>query len=53
MNNNSLWYDVTFEMFEGDLPQKAQELVTEWMTQHSEELQNMWDKQEIKKLPPL
>lgn len=35
------------------LPQKAQELVTEWLSQHSEELQNMWDKQEIKKLPPL
>ena len=35
----------TFEMFEGDLPMKAQELVKEWLTQHSAELQEMWDKQ--------
>lgn len=40
-------------MFEGDLPQKAQELVKEWLTQHSDELQDMWDKQVITKLPPL
>ena len=43
----------TFEMFEGDLPQKAQELVTEWFSLHSDELQKMWDKQIITKLPPL
>ena len=43
----------TFEMFEGDLPQKAQELVTEWLLLHSDELQKMWDKQIITKLPPL
>ena len=42
----------TFEMFEGDLPQKAQELVTEWLSLHSDELQKMWDKQIITKLPP-
>lgn len=43
----------TFEMFEGDLPVKAQELVTEWLSLHSAELQEMWDKQIITKLPPL
>lgn len=43
----------TFEMFEGDLPQKAQELVTEWLSLHSDEFQKMWDKQIITKLPPL
>ncbi len=43
----------TFEMFEGDLPPKAQELVREWLQQHSQELQEMWDKQKIYKLPPL
>ena len=43
----------TFEMFEGDLPQKAQELVTEWLSLHSDELQKMWDKQIITKLPTL
>ena len=43
----------TFEMFEGDLPTKAQELVREWLEQHSQELQKMWDNQKIDKLPPL
>ena len=41
------------EMFEGDLPKKAQELVSEWLSLHSDELQDMWDKQIITKLPPL
>ena len=40
-------------MFEGDLPNKAQELVKEWLSLHSDELQEMWDKQIITKLPPL
>ena len=42
----------TFEMFEGDLPTKAQELVREWLEQHSQELQKMWDNQIITKPPP-
>ncbi|MEH2848821.1 DUF4160 domain-containing protein [Segatella copri] len=37
-------------MFEGDLPKKAQELVTEWLSLHSDELQEMWDKQILTKL---
>lgn len=43
----------TLTMSEGDLPKKAQELVTEWLQQHHEELQKMWDNQHIYKLPPL
>lgn len=43
----------TLEMFEGDLPKIAQKLVTEWLQQHKDELQEMWDKQIITKLPPL
>ena len=43
----------TMEMIQGDLPKKAQELVTEWLSSHQDELQEMWDKQEIRKLPPL
>ena len=43
----------TRKMTDGDLPGKAQELVEEWMAQHSKELQEMWDKQKIYKLPPL
>lgn len=43
----------TLEMTEGDLPGKAQALVTEWLAEHQDELQKMWDSQELKKLPPL
>ena len=43
----------TFEMFEGDLPTIAQRLVVEWLKAHKDELQDMWDKQVIYKLPPL
>ncbi len=43
----------TRKMTDGDLPGKAQELVEEWMAQHSKELQEMWDSQKIYKLPPL
>lgn len=43
----------TLVMTEGDLPKRAQELVTEWLQQHNDELQSMWDNQHIYKLPPL
>ncbi len=43
----------TYEMFEGDLPSKAQELVNEWITLNSDDHQEMWNKQIITKLPPL
>lgn len=43
----------TLEMTEGDLPVKAQGLVKEWMSQHQGSLQEMWDTQNLSKLPPL
>ena len=43
----------TLEMIQGDLPKKAQELVTEWLEKHQQELQQMWDSQKIGKLSPL
>lgn len=43
----------TLDMIQGDLPGKAQELVREWLSAHQAELQNMWDTQLIRKLPPL
>lgn len=43
----------TMEMIEGDLPKKALELVREWLEIHQNELQEMWEKQNIRKLPPL
>lgn len=43
----------TLQMSEGDLPRKAQELVIEWLAMHQDELQEMWNAQSIRKLPPL
>ncbi|MCD8220912.1 MAG: DUF4160 domain-containing protein [Clostridiales bacterium] len=40
-------------MIEGDLPAKGQALVREWAEQHKDELLNIWNTQEFKKLPPL
>jgi len=43
----------TFEMTDGDLPLKAQELVKEWLSSNYLELQKMWKTQIIVKLNPL
>ena len=43
----------TFEMTDGDLPQRAQQMVKEWLMLHQSELQDMWKTQIIVKLPPL
>jgi len=43
----------TFEMIRGDLPNKAQKLVIEWMEKYQTELNNMWETQNITSLPPL
>ena len=44
---------LTGEMIAGDLPVKAQSLVKEWLQVHRDALQEMWETQSIKKLPPL
>jgi len=41
------------EMTDGDLPKKAQDLVKEWLDTYDGQLQEMWDTQQISKLPPL
>ena len=43
----------TLEMFEGDLPPKAQALITEWATLYKTDIMNMWNNKVAKKLPPL
>ncbi|MBQ8968749.1 MAG: DUF4160 domain-containing protein [Bacteroidaceae bacterium] len=43
----------TYEMTEGDMPLRAQSLVREWLSEHQDELLNMWQTQRIVKLPPL
>ena len=40
-------------MTEGDLPQKAQSIVKEWLQLNTEKLEKMWNSQKIEKLPPL
>lgn len=43
----------TCQMSDGDMPQKAQELVKTWISLYDSELQEMWDTQQIGSLPPL
>ena len=43
----------TLEMSDGDLPSTAQRLVKEWLAQHQDKLKEMWENQQIVKLPPL
>jgi hypothetical protein len=41
------------EIIEGDLPSRAQKLVLEWATLYQQDLFQMWNTQEFRKLPPL
>ena len=43
----------TMQMEQGDLPQRAQEMIIDWMKLYNKELLTMWDSQVINKLPPL
>ena len=43
----------SFEITEGDMPLRAQQLVKEWLGEHQDELLDMWKTQKIVKLPPL
>ena len=44
---------MTGEVIEGDLPAKALALVREWLSIHKLTLQEIWETQEFKKIPPL
>lgn len=47
-------FDVmNLKMIEGDLPSKEQQLVKIWLNRHRRELLNMWNSQQLGKLPPL
>ena len=50
---NAVFNIQTLEMLEGDLPLRAQRLVTEWSTQYQQELLRMWNSNEFKRLPGL
>ncbi len=50
---NAVFDIQTLEMLEGDLPVRAQKLVKEWATQYQQELLQMWNSNEFKRLPGL
>lgn len=50
---NAVFNIQTLEMLEGDLPMRAQRLVTEWGMQYQQELLRMWSSNEFKRLPGL
>lgn len=43
----------TLEMIEGDLPNRAKKMIVEWSQKYKTELNEMWNQQEFRKLPPL
>ena len=44
---------MTGEVLEGYLPNKAMNMVQEWITIHKDTLIEIWKTQEFKKIPPL
>ena len=44
---------MTGEVLDGYLPQKALSLVREWLELYKNTLQEIWDTQEFKTIPPL
>ncbi len=43
----------TGELLEGDLPNRALKLVQEWLQVHRQEVLDIWNTQQFKKIPPL
>lgn len=43
----------TGELLEGDLPNRALKLVQEWLQVHRQDVLNIWNTQQFKKIPPL
>lgn len=50
---NALFSIESLEIIEGDLPSRAQKLVLEWATLYQQDLLQMWNAQEFRKLSPL
>lgn len=44
---------ITGKILEGYLPNKAMDMVQEWISIHKDELQAIWETQEFKPLAPL
>ena len=43
----------TGELMEGEFPSKAQAMVKEFILTYQKDLEEMWEKEEYRKLPPL
>ncbi|MEP0916023.1 DUF4160 domain-containing protein [Leptolyngbya sp. DQ-M1] len=50
---NALISIESLEVIEGDLPNRAEKLAIEWATLYQQDLIQMWNDQEFRKLPPL
>ena len=50
---NGLFHIETLEMIEGDLPNRAKKMVNEWAKDYQDQLLEIWNMQEFRKLPPL
>ena len=50
---NGVFEIKSFEMIEGDLPNRAQRMVKEWATMYQEDLLELWETQKFRKLPGL
>ena len=51
--HNGLFSIADMQMLEGDLPARAVKLVQEWGTPFTEDLLQMWNTKQLRKLPPL
>lgn len=51
--HNGVFDIQTLEMLEGDLPSRAQRLVREWSAHHQNELLEMWNTNQFRRLPGL
>ncbi len=51
--HNAVFNIETLEVIEGDLPDRAGQLVSEWAQAYQKELKQIWESQEFRKLPPL
>jgi len=50
---NALFTIEPIQMLEGDLPKRAENMVSEWASMYKSDLLNIWNTQEFRKLPPL
>lgn len=51
--NNQPFLISTGEIMEGEFPQKAKAMVKEFILKNQNELNEMWETEQYKKLPPL